>query len=338
MAFTHRVGCLVAAACLLAGCGSTGSGPSDNRPSGFAGGEEVPFGTFGRADVATRAESPVLSLGDEQFVVDAQEELTRRCMTEASLPYAPIRERAHEPLRRLGPLPPAVLRQRGYRDALPAQLAPSPLLLQIADLFDGATNDELIGQLSSSDTERWFSRLHGTDDSPAVRLQLPDGTISSFALDSCYSEAITTLFGSMDRFINYEVGGMFMQRAAIAAMHRSPRFQEAHAGWRACLASAGWQIEPLDPNDPDLTRSYPERVVEQAYRDRPVEEADRRHRQLADADTACQEETEFDTAVAEASRDALSAAAAEFGYDLLGRQELLQDAVRNARVFLGAEG
>jgi hypothetical protein len=65
--------------------------------------------------------------------------------------------------------------------------------------------------------------------------------------------------------------------------------------------------------------------------------AGRRHLDLAAADAACQQESALDAVTAEAGRAALDDVAAEYGYDLLGRQELLQDVVARARRFLGAD-
>lgn len=257
-------------------------------------------------------------------------------MESAALPYALIRRQAYEPLRQLGLLPPAVVRASGYRDVMAAGLADSELVLQMADLFDGASNDELIARLGSSDQERWFLTLYGPDDGPRVAITLPDGSSTSYSSDSCFSEALAALFGSLAHYANYEVGGLFVRNRAVQVMHGDPEFRAAHEHWRMCMGGAGWELEPLEPTEPDFTRSYPQHLVEPGYREGPVAQADAVHRAVADADVVCQNEVGMAEANAAAAASSIEDSSRELGYDLLGRQEMLQAAVARARNILMA--
>lgn len=321
----------IAALFVVTGCSFDGVDSESGSTPSDAGDRTVEFGDFGREGVDADADGAVMSLGDERFVVEAQEELVRRCMVDAGLPYAPIVGETHESLHSLGPPGPDVLTTGGYANELPAGLAESDLLLQVEDMFDGRTNDELLSTLSPAQERRWYATLYGDDDSPKVHVTFPDGTSASFGAEGCYASAVSQVFGSVELFTNYSTAAVTVLFEAREALVRQQDYQAAFAEYASCLSSHGYDLAPLDPSDPDTKRSHASILAKEFYATLSVADADARHLNLASTDADCQASTGFDHVVQTASDEVLTEVSAQLGYDLAGRQELIADAVARAR-------
>jgi hypothetical protein len=218
---------MAAAALALVGCGATQPTP----PVGSrANDRELAAALF--PDAAYEAGGVVL--------FQAQERLTRRCMTERGWPYRGS-EAALPPPPGADALPD---RDAGY--GLAARIARAdPAALRNARAPERSPQARLLAEMSPRRRAAYERALVG--DGRPRRIDLPGAPGLQYAIGGCTARALTRLYGAVRAYYR----ALTMRNAVAGAVNqrleRDRRSLVAGHDWRRCMAASGHRVR--SPND-----------------------------------------------------------------------------------------
>ncbi|KAA3637573.1 MAG: hypothetical protein DWP92_07560 [Armatimonadetes bacterium] len=329
---------------LLVACTSQTSGTS-NRPVESTS-EEAATST----SVTTDAPKPSfvgistrLVADDARFLLVAQQTLIARCMEERGFLYI-IPEIPEDPFdqpdRRWTVVVPETAAETGY--GLYARLVPPAEGDDPSQGFQNGVSDfegdmppgtdtgdphgDYLNTLSEDEMQAWMAALTGTADHATVVPGEGEGGGDAFIFtDGCVAQVEGALYGDVVALLKTDqliaqIRGEQSERVAS-----DPRFGEAKREWFRCMSAEGFDVETFGGGY-DLAQS--------GYEELPLEEARVFEIEIATIDAACAKDSGVNRVFRELLAEADEHMEEEYVGELLGLQELQEQAVLRAKELL----